>query len=383
MGNNKRRDSRDLSRGNGSSSMTCCLSSLVVFVLILGVAFGLIFGLIPIEEIRTFFGAGNDNDTGNTNEIPTLAPVEPAPYTFMQCPDKGDCCNGLESNCDLTPGEMLWPTVHNAMHDDFLGNNRAPLEKALEDGYRGLLLDVCWCENRDTNVNELVFCHGLCAVGRRDFDTVFPNMNTFLNENPTETILINFEISVGNPTPSEIWAVMSQFQGIPKKTYLHSGDTFPTMKELQDNNKQILLFKHNGVNCDDVTSSGCTGRILEFHKYALETDYSFPDPDDIVNYPNSCVGTRGLGSTKDFYHINHFVTKSIGASKNAAEQINQKEVLESRIEECEKVTNLVTSMVSVDFWQEGDLLEVAQEINKNRAKKRRSLRKRVFDWLHE
>ena len=86
-------------------------------------------------------------------------PLEP--FVFDQCPTDGPCCNGLGSNCQLPLNEVLFATVHNAMHDDFpFPNNEAPLEDALKAGYRGLQLDLCMCGV------DLVFCHGNCNVGK-------------------------------------------------------------------------------------------------------------------------------------------------------------------------------------------------------------------------
>jgi hypothetical protein len=85
-------------------------------------------------------------------------PLEP--FVYDQCPKNAACCNGLGSNCNLPMNEFLFATVHNAMHDDFpFPNNEAPLEEALEAGYRGLQLDLCLCGT------DLIFCHGNCNVG--------------------------------------------------------------------------------------------------------------------------------------------------------------------------------------------------------------------------
>jgi hypothetical protein len=354
----------------------CCWIPLLLFLVVLGVAFGVVFGVVPLDELKKFLGidGSGTNSNGSNPESPTEAPVA---FSFMQCPSTGDCCNGLESNCNLKPSEILWPTVHNAMHDGLLGNNKAPLEEALEAGYRGLMLDVCTCEN------ELVFCHGVCTVGVRTFDEVIPNINKFLNQNPTEIILINFEISVNTPTPLQIWNEISKYNGMNNKVYIHNANKFPTMKELQDSSKRLLLFQHNGIDCTNTNTNGCTNRIPEFHKYTLETNWDFQNEAAIENYSQSCVGTRGTSSTQDFYLINHFVTTFLGASLSASKEINQRAALEERITECEKITKQTTNFLAVDFWQQGDLLEVAQEINKARGRRRRhrSLRSRIVDWI--
>ena len=89
-------------------------------------------------------------------------PEEEGQFQYMQCQDNDkQCCNGLESNCDLLLNEILFATIHNAMHDDLpLQNHNKPLEDALEAGYRGLQLDLCECGNK------LVFCHSSCNIGK-------------------------------------------------------------------------------------------------------------------------------------------------------------------------------------------------------------------------
>ena len=80
-------------------------------------------------------------------------------FRFDQCPEDGACCNGLSTNCELGVNEIMFATVHNAQHHmPPIPNNKAPLEEALEAGYRGLMLDFCKCDG------VLRFCHGVCNV---------------------------------------------------------------------------------------------------------------------------------------------------------------------------------------------------------------------------
>lgn len=94
-----------------------------------------------------------------------------------------NCCNGLASNCDLPVNEVTFAMVHNAMsskNDLFAGyNNLRPLEEALVQGYRGLMLDSCICDGslgekvqnflkgEETGENYLGFCHVSCDAGVR------------------------------------------------------------------------------------------------------------------------------------------------------------------------------------------------------------------------
>jgi hypothetical protein len=293
------------------------------------------------------------------------------PFNFMQCPETGECCNGLQSNCDLRPDEMMWAFVHNANHDDFLiPNNEAPLEQALEAGYRGLMLDVCLCQD-ETGNSVLQFCHSICGIGKRDSHEVFTNINTFLTNNPTEVVFINFEISSGNPTPQLIWDAVKT-AGLDQKSFLYS-DSFPSMRNLLEDGKQLILSKHNGYDCTDPNVEGCTSHIFEHFTQVIETNYDFEDVNAIEDITQSCPATRGFDGTKRFYSINNFVTSRFGPSKSAADIVNQKAFIEKRIADCESIMKKSANFVNVDFWQRGDLLRVTQEINISRGKSKRSI----------
>ena len=127
------------------------------------------------DEILISGGGGNslegtgDNNTSSKNgsiaaEPGAVQPSLPAPapqYQFIQCDREGtgDCCNGLDSICDLRADEVLYATLHNGMatfEDGFAfgPNHNYQLERSLEAGYRGLNLDLCNCGG------ETTFCHG-------------------------------------------------------------------------------------------------------------------------------------------------------------------------------------------------------------------------------
>jgi len=310
-------------RDRGSSSCCSC-TKFIVFLVFLGASVGAIFGFVELEQIENFFtgGSSSEGSGGGDSSGGDGTTDDPAPaFSFMQCPETfpetGDCCNGLESNCNLRVNEVFFATVHNANHDDILvPNNEAPLEGALEAGYRGLMLDVCKCPNAATNTMEITFCHSVCGIGPRDPTEVFANINTFLTDNPSEVIIINFEMSSGDATPEEMWEVMKTNDGFRQKTYNHAGGNWPTMSELLADGKQLVLFEHNhNFNCLDPTNTGCSPRIESFFDYAVETTWEFSNVGEINNYEVSCAEDRGQNGLKDFYGVNHFGKEEIFVSK--------------------------------------------------------------------
>ncbi len=379
-----------------SEESGCCSApKLAVFFIFLGLTFGLVFGFVDLDRINSLINDNSDTGSPGTNTTDPdnagngddviIADDGPAeePYEFMQCAPNatlGTCCNGLASNCNLTPNEMMWAFVHNANHDDvLLPNHKAPLEQALEAGYRGLMLDVCWCTDpNNLPAKRLEFCHGVCGFGRREVDEVFTNIKTFLDENPSEVIFLNFEISSGNPTPLKIWDAVRR-AGLRQNSYIHRGGAFPTMRDLLLTGKQLILAKHNGNDCSDTSTPGCTPRIFEYFNEVIENYYDFQNVDAIEDSNSFCAPFRGIEGSKRFYSINNFVTATLGPSEKAAEVINQKAFLEQLIKDCKSVTGYNANIINVDFWQQGDLPRVVQETNIARAISKRSLMRRTYD----
>jgi hypothetical protein len=224
-------------------------------VLVVVVGGILIWKFAPINEaidsvLPSFNNTGGNSGnqgygSGGDDVSPTPAPTEREKYEFMQCQDPTkDCCNGLDTICDLKVDDILYATVHNAMatfEDGFLfgPNHKFSLEGALEAGYRGINVDVCNCNG----VYQL--CHGICNIGSRDIKEVFTNINQFLDDNPTEVIVIPLEINNGVDEMVDIWtlySIMTEIPGFTEKFYVHENliADWPTLREVIDTNKVSL-----------------------------------------------------------------------------------------------------------------------------------------------
>jgi hypothetical protein len=175
-----------------------------------------------------------------TTPSPIIISITPAPFSFMQCEDatqtQNNCCNGLDNICDLGVDEIFYAGVHNAMASFeggflFQQNHQLQLEGALEAGYRGINLDVCNCNG------EYQLCHGICNFGARDPVETFASINSFLDENPTETILIILEINNGVDETvdlDEVYNILSGVDGLVEKIYVHNDRTapWPSLREV-------------------------------------------------------------------------------------------------------------------------------------------------------
>ena len=206
-----------------------------------------------------------------------------------------NCCMGLTNTCELRINELFFAAMHNANNDDdkWNSNHEAPLEEALEAGFRAFYLDVCMCRGK------IVFCHANCFwAGQQDPTEIFENVVQFLNKNPSELVIFNFQISYGSPSPLQLWNVMKNVNGLQNMSYVHNGGTWPKLKNLLQDGKQIISLKHNGENCLNTANSGCTPYIQEFFKYTVGTKWDFDSVSQIRNTQYSCVGARGTAYEK-------------------------------------------------------------------------------------
>lgn len=229
-----------------------------MLVIVVAVGGILIWKFAPIDDVidsvlPTFNNTGSNSGNpgvGNPSgpvPSPTLAPTPRERFQFNRCQDPTEnCCNGLDTICDLGVDDVLYATVHNAMatfEDGFLfgPNHKFKLEDALEAGYRGINLDVCNCNG------VYQFCHGVCNLGSRDVVEVFTSINTFLDDNPTELLAIPLELNSEADQPIdmyELYSLMQQVSGFTDKLYVHENVNadWPTLREAIDVNKVRCMF---------------------------------------------------------------------------------------------------------------------------------------------
>jgi hypothetical protein len=243
-------------------SQSCCWIKIAAVAVALIVAGILIWQFAPIDDvidsvIPTFNNTGNGGNSGGIGagpaSSPTPPPTERERFEFMQCldPQSPGCCNGLDNGfCDLRVDEVMYATSHNANADFesgflFSPNHQYRLEDSLAAGYRGINLDICNCGG------QLQFCHGICSFGTRDVVEVFLGINDFLEENPTEVVVIPIEMNskVDQPVDiDEFYGLMQQVPGFVDKFYIHPNSTaqWPTLGELVETNK-VCAFYWMGV----------------------------------------------------------------------------------------------------------------------------------------
>lgn len=402
---------------------SCCTwPRIIVLVILIAVSGVLIWKFAPVNDaidsiLPSYNSSTSSSSSGNGTtgggSAPTASPTEDQGYQFNQCqdPTSSDCCNGLDSICDLRVDEILYATLHNGMatfEDGFIfgPNHKFKLEGALEAGYRGLNLDICNCGG------EHIFCHGICSLGPREVDDVMMGVNQFLDDNPTEVVVFIYQVNSDvdqEVNLQQFYNKMSLVDGFVDKIYVHGGpnSTWPTLGELTDPNvnkvrtipviwtptdclgcvvvvaafslssllfQRVIMFHYNGPDC--TTDGACPDGLHNYYDYASDTDWEHSSVESIQDTANSCLfRPNGGANTNTFVGVNNFISPP---SEDAARILNSYSEAMNLVDTCSSILGTDVNFILADFWSDGELPRVTQEHNTARAlqqrRKRRLLR---------
>lgn len=292
-------------------------------------------------------------------------------------------CNNVEGLCHVPVDEVLFGMVHNAMSSPsagfyfFANHMNDPIVESLDEGYRGLSLDLCNCDG------DLIFCHGGtevgCGIGERDPLEAFTEINEWITENPNNVIMVWLQINENAGDPISLDDVEQLVIETPIGTAdrkfverLHrreEGDDWPTLSKLIENEQQILFFYMGGPDGREESSIG----IHYFYDYGMSTDWSYATVSDLKeSVLDGCKIQRDSSGTRDFFMINTFITKKVFGiqvrpSRDAAEEVNDGKFLQPLLDVCEYTHKSKVNIISVDFWKSGDLISFIVDENSKRV----------------
>ena len=196
-------------------------------------------------------------------------------------------CNGSVAACDLRLNEAVFAGTHNSFSAAdspgwFITNQRHTIERQLEDGIRLFLIDPHWgvedaqgrvrtdfdAEQRDRNrvagslppkilaaverlagslglraeeggERELFLCHSVCELGAVRMVDELEVIRDFLDENPGEVVILFIEPYV---EPAEIESVFEEAGLIDQVATIERGVPLPTLGELVRDDRRVIVF---------------------------------------------------------------------------------------------------------------------------------------------
>lgn len=255
-------------------------------------------------------------------------------------------CNGDIALCSKRFDEVCYATTHNAFNYQgaFLFPNQSHgVSQQLQGGVRGLMLDVYWYNNAPTCY------HSSNWLGNQPLSTILADIKAFLDANPNEVVSIIFESYV---TAAQMNDAFTQANLL---TYLHTqpqGTDWPTLEAMILANQRLVVFT-------DATDGQAYPWYHHVWDYAVETHYSAASRADF-----SCDYNRG-DSSQSLFILNHFVTEATlgyGLIDSAA-AVNANPYLTSRAMGCWAATGKMPNFLTVDFYEQGDVMAAKDALN--------------------
>jgi hypothetical protein len=94
---------------------------------------------------------------------------------------------------------------------------------------------------------------------------------------------------------------------------------------------------------------------------AQETPYTFHSAAELTDHAASCVPNRGTPAASVF-QMNHWVEK-LPRSPDLAAKVNAFDLLKARADACRRARGLLPNLLPVDYYDEGQVLQVAKALN--------------------
>ena len=310
-------------------------------------------------------------------------------------------CLGREDWCDLRLDEVTLPGSHNSMSSPgyagwLFAEQIEPIGGQLRAGVRTLLLDAHYgrkssvrvpgsnvqlvitdiaaefavpgAELPDASIREraeelaatapstgagsrdVYLCHNYCELGSVRMVDEMVSVRRFLESNPSEIVMIVVQDAVSSV---DVVAVMDEAGLTDMVATLVPGEPLPTLGELVDSNRRLLVFAERG---DDDAPDWYQPA---YDHWFQETVYRFESINDFTCEPN-----RG-DADNPLFLLNHWVTAS-PPDPSIAAKANVRAVFEQRITQCRRDRGLTPNVIAVDFATRGDVVAVANDLTASR-----------------
>lgn len=300
-----------------------------------------------VEDTRVDDTAAGDVADATQTDVPaTDTAVVDAPEADAE-PDLPPVrlCNGAAHLCDRPFDQVVLPGTHNSMsardEDFFAPNQEHGIDRQLEDGIRGFLIDTYFWQG------EYQLCHGTCEIGSTTAAVGLGYLRDFLVANPDEVIAIIFQNAI---SPEQTVEMMEAAQLDSLVMQPRTGP-WPTLAELIDNNERILVTLESGSGPDWLP------RAWDVY---FDTRYSFSEESQF-----NCAVNRGSGDNP-LHLLNHWLQDPLPLPELGA-RANAYETLRARVDQCAE-QDVFPNLIAVDFYETGDLFEIVAELNAPDAK---------------
>lgn len=305
-------------------------------------------------------------------------------------------CNGLRVLCDRRLDEVVLPGTHNSMSAAdrpgwFFANQVRPIPRQLDDGIRFLMLDPHYgvvdsqgrvrtdlrAEGTSRNRvarqlgpeaveaaeglagrlgivptegdREVFLCHTLCELGAERMGATLDEIRGFLERQRSEVLVVFIESSID---PRDVEEEVEDADLEPYLTTLRRGRPLPRLREMIASGRRLVIFDE-----DD------GGEASWYHPgFVFMQDTRI---DSLLEPRIACFPRRG-SPENPLVLMNQWIDR-FPPSPEQNRAVSDRRALLQRVRACRGALGRPPNLVAVDFYDQGDVIEVAHELNRDGA----------------
>jgi hypothetical protein len=203
----------------------------------------------------------------------------------------------------------------------------------------------------------MYLCHTFCEMGATPLEEVLEDIHAFLVTHPGEVLMI---VNQDYLTPEDFVGAMED-AGLARMalTPPAEGERWPTLREMIDTDRRLVVLAEN-------RAGAAPWYQLAYERLVEETPFHFGSArllTDPARVPASCAPNRGPEGAPLFL-INHWVSTDPAPQVRDAARVNAHEPLLRRVRECRRIRGHLANLLAVNFYREGDLFRVVEELNR-------------------
>lgn len=307
----------------------------------------------------------------------------------------GDACNGHRELCARPYDEVAYAATHNSMAAAdasgwFIPEQPTGLVGQLQDGIRMLLIDTYYGQQtersglvstapqsyaaalaeteasfgpdvvasalrlRDAIVSRPVgpvrpyLCHGLCEIGSTELAPEMRRVRAWLDAHPREVVSFFIEDSV---SAADTAAVFRDAGLLPYVRTQQPGQPWPTLGEMIDSGRRVVVFMQREAGGPE------DPWMMQGFDWVQDTPYSNPTPESL-----SCRLNRGTAGDP-LLLLNYWLSNNFLSLVSDARTINAYDAMQSYVSRCQLERGQIPNFVAVNFYNEGALLRVVDQLN--------------------
>ncbi|WP_460797158.1 hypothetical protein [Nocardioides pacificus] len=190
-------------------------------------------------------------------------------------------------------------------------------------------------------------CHSLCELGSTDWLRVMKDVAAWMRAHPREVVTFFVQDQVSPEDTAEL----VQRAGLRPFVHLQQErEPWPTLGSMLASGRRLVFLMENE------SGGSAYPWLLDGFSWVQDTPFLFRSPAAF-----SCAPNRGDVDAPLFL-LNHWITAK-AREVSSARAVNSREILLSRVEKCAAERNRLPNFVAVDFYDQGDLLDVVDTIN--------------------